>query len=223
MKREPSSPSGPSRPPKLIHVSVGVHDHTSGAFAAGGLKTGVLLDSIGTSESLNTVIPKPLFDQRLAAHGLAQGAVWIDEPTFYLTGGLQTAGVAIEWFHRELGEKAGVAQLVEEAASADEAVPVFLPHLIRSLTPHPDPKASEAFIGLRSTTTRGAMSRAVLEGLAFESRAIADAMVTVAGLPPFQKIFTIGGSLQNRLLTQIKADVYGFPVDINPLGQFNNP
>jgi xylulokinase len=61
------------------------------------------------------------------------------------------------------------------------------------------------------------MFRAVLEGLAFEARAIADAMVTVAGLPPFQKILTIGGSLQNQLLTQIKADVYGFPINVNPV------
>ncbi|MBV9391043.1 MAG: xylulose kinase, partial [Verrucomicrobia bacterium] len=59
--------------------------------------------------------------------------------------------------------------------------------------------------------------RAVLEGLAFEARAIADAMLSVAGRPPFHKILTFGSSFQNRLLTQIKADVYGFPININPV------
>jgi xylulokinase len=203
--------------PKTTIVSVGIHDHISGAFAAGGLSSGVLFDSIGTSESLNTVIPKPVFDQRIAAHGLAQGAVWIEEPGCYLTGGLQSAGAAVEWFGRELGGGASIAQLVDEAAFAEEAVPVFLPHLIRSLTPHPDTQASGAFIGIRSTTTRGAMFRAVLEGLAFEARAIVDAMGAVAGLPPFEKILTIGGSLQNSLLTQIKADVYAFPIKVSPV------
>jgi xylulokinase len=203
--------------PKSTVVSVGIHDHPGGAFAAGGLKEGVLFDSIGTSESLNTIIQKPLFDPCIAAQGLAQGAVWIDKPTCYLTGGLQTAGAAVEWFRRELGGNADVAKIVEEAADANEAIPVFLPHLVRSLTPHPDAQASGAFIGIRSMTTRGAMFRALLEGLAFEARAIADAMVTVAGLPPFQKILTIGSSLQNRLLTQIKADVYGSPVNVNPV------
>jgi xylulokinase len=198
-------------------VSVGLHDHISGAFAAGGLSAGVLLDSIGTSESLNSVFRKPLSDKRFAAHGLAQGAIWIDEPIYYLTGGLQTAGAAVEWFRRELGGKAGIAELVEEAALADESVPVFLPHLIRSLTPYPDARASGAFVGIRSTTTRGGMFRAVLEGLAFEARAIADAMVTVAGLPPFAKILSIGSSFENRLLTQIKADVHGFPIHVNPV------
>ena len=203
--------------PKTTVVSVGIHDHLSGAFAAGGLSAGVLFDSIGTSESLNSVLPKPVFDQCIAADGLAQGALWIEKPTYYLTGGLQTAGAAVEWFQRELGGKLSIADLVEEAALAEEAVPVFLPHLVRSLTPHPDPRASGAFIGVRSTTTRGAMFRAVLEGLAFEARAIADAMVNVAGLPRFEKILTIGGSLQNAFLTQIKADVYSFPIKVNPV------
>ena len=61
------------------------------------------------------------------------------------------------------------------------------------------------------------MFRAVLEGLAFEARAIADAMVAVARLPPFGKIITIGSSSENRLLAQIKADVYGFPIHVNPV------
>ena len=203
--------------PETTVVNVGLHDHISGAFAAGGLSAGVLLDSIGTSESLNSVFQKPLSDKRFAAHGLAQGAIWIDEPIYYLTGGLQTAGAAVEWFRRELGGMTGIAELVAEAASVDDSVPVFLPHLIRSLTPYPDAQASGAFVGIRSTTTRGAMFRAVLEGLAFEAKAIADAMVTIAGLPPFEKILSIGSSFENRLLTQIKADVYGYPVHVNPV------
>jgi xylulokinase len=209
--------AGATNLPETTIVSVGLHDHISGAFAAGGLSAGVLLDSIGTSESLNSVFQKPLSDKRFAAHGLAQGSIWIDEPIYYLTGGLQTAGAAVEWFRRELGGGTSIAELVEEATSVDESVPVFLPHLIRSLTPYPDAQASGAFVGIRSSTTRGAMFRAVLEGLAFEARAIADAMITVAGLPSFEKILTIGSSFENRVLTQIKADVYGFPIHVNPV------
>jgi sugar (pentulose or hexulose) kinase len=61
------------------------------------------------------------------------------------------------------------------------------------------------------------MFRAVLEGLAFEARAIADAMVAIGGLPQFEKILTIGSSSENWLLTQIKADVYGVPIHVNPV------
>jgi xylulokinase len=212
----PSSAAETNLPRNTI-VSVGMHDHLSGAFAAGGLGAGVLLDSIGTSESLITTCQEPIFDSRVAAQGLAQGAVWIEEPISYLTGGFQTAGAAVEWFRQELGGKADISGLVEEATLVDEAIPVFLPHLTRSQTPHMDAKAAGAFVGIKSTTTRAAMFRAVLEGLAFEARAIADTIATVADLPPFHKILTIGSSLENRLLTQIKADVYGFPIKINPI------
>ncbi|MGA8656105.1 MAG: FGGY family carbohydrate kinase [Chthoniobacterales bacterium] len=203
--------------PTTTIVSVGVHDHISGSFAASGLAGKVLVDSIGTSEMLLTVSDHPKLNPRIAEHGLAQGAVWIDRPIYYLTGGIFTAGSAIEWFRRELGGNADFAGLINEATGVEEAVPVFLPHLVRSLTPYPDAQVSGAFVGLKPTTTRGAMFRAVLEGLAFEARAILDAMVTVAGQPHPAQIITIGGSQQNRLLAQIKSDVYGSPLKISPI------
>jgi sugar (pentulose or hexulose) kinase len=61
------------------------------------------------------------------------------------------------------------------------------------------------------------MFRAVLEGLAFEGRAAAAAIVSVADLPPFERILTIGSTLENRLLAQIKADLHALPLRINPI------
>jgi sugar (pentulose or hexulose) kinase len=61
------------------------------------------------------------------------------------------------------------------------------------------------------------MFRAVLEGLAFEARTIADTMVSVGRLTQFEKIITIGSSSENQLLSQIKADVYGLPIHVNPV------
>ena len=212
----PSSATATNLPLTTV-VSVGIHDHLSGAFAAGGLDAALLFDSIGTSESLIATCPQPLFDPRVAAHGLAQGAVWIEEPIYYLAGGLQTAGAAVEWFRRELGGKASISELVQEAAKVNEGIPVFLPHLTRSQTPFPDPQAAGAFIGIKSTTTRGAMFRAVLEGLAFEIRAVADTIISITDLPAFEKILTIGSTLENRLLAQIKADLHGLPLKINPI------
>ena len=81
----------------------------------------------------------------------------------------------------------------------------------------PDAQAAGAFVGLRSSTTRAAMFRAVLEGIAFEERAIVEAMETVAGQARPKAIITIGIPMQNRLLAQIKADVYGLPLKISPV------
>jgi xylulokinase len=212
----PSSANATNLPATAV-VSVGIHDHLSGAFAAEGLAPAVLFDSIGTSESVIAICEKPVFNDRVATNGLMQGAVWIEEPIYYLTGGLQTAGAAVEWFRRELGGEATTAELVRKAIAVDEPIPLFLPHLTRSQTPHPDPKAAGAFIGIKSTTTQAGMFRAVLEGIAFEARASADAISAVAELPPFERILTIGSSLENRLLAQIKADLHGLPLKINPV------
>jgi xylulokinase len=198
-------------------ICVGAHDQLSGVFAVSGLAKEVVTDSLGTSATVLAIAEKPNFSRALPDHGLAQGAVWIDEPAFYLTGGLFTAGAAIEWFQQQLGGKADFATLTEEAASAQHAVPIFLPHLVRSLTPVPDARAAGAFAGLRASTSRGAMFRAVLEGIAFEERAIVEAMETVAGQPRPKEIITIGIPMQNRLLAQIKADVFGLPLNISPV------
>ena len=203
--------------PATCAVCVGAHDQLSGVFAVSGLAKEVVTDSLGTSATILAIAEKPNFSPTLPETGIAQGAVWIDEPVFYLTGGLFTAGAAIEWFQQQLGGKADFATLTEEAASAHHAIPIFLPHLVRSLTPFPDAQAAGAFVGLRSTTTRAAMFRAVLEGIAFEERAIVEAMETVAGLPRPKEIITIGIPMQNRLLAQIKADVYGLPLKISPV------
>ena len=203
--------------PKTTIVSVGAHDHICGAFAASGFGREILVDSIGSSEMLLTVSDQPNFNPSTVQHGLAQGAIWIDRPMCYLTGGIFTAGSAIDWFRRELGGNADFGELIAEAESVEHGVPFFLPHLVRSLTPCPDTQVSGAFIGLKPTTTRAHMFRAVLEGLAFEARAIVDAMVMIDGRPRPTRIITFGATLQNRLLAQIKADIYGSPLTINPI------
>lgn len=204
-------------PPGTV-VSVGIHDHLGGAFAVGGIHSDVLFDSIGTSESLNRLIPAPIMDARIPERGLTQGAVWIKpQPDCFVAGGLQTAGAAVEWFRREAGGQVSLDVLGHEAAEVTGLVPVFLPHLTRSVAPHPDTEAAAAFVGIKSSTTRGGMYRAVLEGLAFEARAIADAMEADAGLQRCRHVLTIGGALQNPLLAQIKADVYNVPVKVSPV------
>jgi xylulokinase len=203
--------------PATTLVSVGSQDHISGSFAASGFAKDLLVDSIGTSESLMLISEKPNLDPALPRHGLAQGAVWVDRPHCFLTGGVFTAGAAMEWFKRELGGAADYAELINEARGAQTGVPFFLPHLVRSLTPYPDTETSGAFVGIRPGTTRAAMFRAVLEGVAFEARGILDAMVTIGGCKRPEQIITIGTSLQNRLLAQIKADVFGAPLKISPI------
>jgi xylulokinase len=83
---------------------------------------------------------------------------------------------------------------------------LFLPYLSGERSPHPDPLARGAFVGLTLGHDRRHLTRAVLEGVAFGLRDGLDLMVA-AGLPAPAQIRASGGGLASPLWRQILADV----------------
>jgi len=79
-------------------------------------------------------------------------------------------------------------------------------------TPHLDPEARAALVGLAANHTRAHVVRAVLEGVAFSLRdsfSIFEEMKV-----PVKNIRLGGGGARSALWQQIQADVYGHPVEI---------
>jgi xylulokinase len=79
-------------------------------------------------------------------------------------------------------------------------------------TPHLDPHARAALVGLAASHTRGHVIRAILEGVAFslkDSFSIFEEMQVPVG-----NVRLGGGGARSRLWRQIQADVYGYPVEI---------
>ena len=89
----------------------------------------------------------------------------------------------------------------------------FVPHLRLANPPENDPKARGTFIGLSTDTTRGALARAVLEGLAYESFHSASAMAEMVDRP-IESVVVVGGGTRNDLLMRIKAAVYDRTLEI---------
>ncbi|OUC04920.1 xylulose kinase, partial [Litorilinea aerophila] len=83
---------------------------------------------------------------------------------------------------------------------------LFLPYLTGERTPHPDPLARGAFVGLTVRHSQPHMTRAVLEGVAFGLRDSFELMKG-AGLPPIQQVRVSGGGARSALWRQILADV----------------
>ncbi|MGE3290666.1 MAG: FGGY-family carbohydrate kinase, partial [Geminicoccaceae bacterium] len=190
-------------------VGVGGHDHVCGMFAVGADRAGVLLDSIGTAEALTLVTDMPLADCAIGWDGFNQGAFDAGRPLFYMFGGLPTAAASVEWFRAAHGG-ADHATLIAEAESADPAEQaLFLPHLRLGSPPFPDPVGRGAFLGLSSTTSRGALFRSVLEGIALDGGNMLKIMGRHLGTRSPDRIVAIGGSTKNRLLMRLKASVYG--------------
>ncbi|MCJ7626522.1 MAG: FGGY-family carbohydrate kinase, partial [Anaerolineaceae bacterium] len=85
---------------------------------------------------------------------------------------------------------------------------LFLPYLSGERTPHPDPLARGAFIGLTIRHTLPHLTRAVLEGVAFGLRDNLELMKE-AGLTGITQIRITGGGAKSPTWRQILADVLG--------------
>jgi xylulokinase len=213
--RQSGSSLGPVSPeaaeatglPQNTQVAVGGHDHVCGALATGVTEPGTMLNSLGTAEAIFLPLERPLTDPEVGHQGYTQGAHVAGE--YYVFGGQYTSGASVEWFRGSLGDKADYETLIAEA----EKVPpgslgvFFLPHLRLANPPYDDPRSRGAFVGLSTDVTRGVLFRAVLEGLAFDSRNSLQPLLTHSNVEKLRAIYAIGGGTQNRLLMRIKATV----------------
>jgi len=92
---------------------------------------------------------------------------------------------------------------------------LFLPYLSGERTPHPDPLARGAFVGLTARHTRAHMTRAVLEGVAF---GLKDTFTLIdnVGLPESYEVRISGGGAKSPIWQQIIADIFNAPlVNVN--------
>jgi xylulokinase len=121
-----------------------------------------------------------------------------------------SAGGSLRWFRDAVAPGVAFAELVEPSA----AVPAgsdgltFLPYLSGERSPHADPLARGAFVGLTLSHDRRHLTRAVLEGVAFGLRDGLDLMVA-AGMPAPRQIRASGGGTASPLWRQLLADVLG--------------
>jgi len=197
-------------------IGVGGHDHIVGALAAGAWRPGTLLNSLGTAETLLLALDRPVADTALVQAGYAQGAMLLDRPYYYVFATNFTSGASVDWLHGVVGAEIPHETLIGEA----ESVPSgshgvhLLPTLRIGNAPHPDPVARGSFVGLFPEATRGVLYRAVLEGLAYESRQMLDGMLEGSEAPAIERIRAIGGLSRNRLLMTIKATVFDRTIKI---------
>lgn len=207
-----------------VPVCTGGHDHICGAFAAGVFEPGRALDSLGTAESLVAAYREiPLLDPQVV-RGFGVGCHVVGD-AYYLLGGINAAGLSVEWFRNEFG---GVEQsiadaegvsiydiLVEEARQSPVGAKglMFIPHMRGAGPADPDPRSRAAFLGIRDYHERKDCLRAILEGLACEfAFTLRDAEDTL-GLA-VSRIRAIGGGTKNQLWMEIKASVLNMPIEI---------
>jgi len=124
------------------------------------------------------------------------------------------AGLSLRWFRDTFAPGTDYDTLVGEASSipAGSEGLLWAPYLFGERTPHLDPLARAAFVGLTASHTRAHCVRAVLEGVAFSLK---DTFTLFAELGiPVARIRLGGGGARSPLWQQIQADIYGQPVEL---------
>ena len=188
-------------------VGVGGHDHLVGSYAAGVVRPGLVLDSLGTAEAIVFAAAAPITDPEIIRRRYFQGAMGRGD-AYYLGAGINSSGGSVEWLRRVVGGPSN-ADLIAEAASvpAGSGGVLFVPHFGNS-PPEPEDHPRGAFLGLTASASRGVLYRAVLEGLALQARHVLDGMGRLAGVTRPEEIRVIGGGSRNDLFLRIKANAF---------------
>ena len=131
---------------------------------------------------------------------------------YALEGSVFIAGAVVQWLRDGLGIIRKAEDVNALAASVPDNGGVYLVPAFAGLgAPHWDPYARGTIVGITRGTTAGHLARAALEGIAFESADLLDAMQADAG-QPVQELRVDGGASRSDPLMQFQADVLGVPV-----------
>jgi xylulokinase len=190
------------------HVSVfgGGGDQAAAAVGTGAVRAGVVSLSLGTSGVVFATTDSPVIepDGRLHAFCHSVPGKW------HLMGVMLSAAGSLRWHRDTFAPHMDYDKLLAPAAEipAGSDGLFFLPYLTGERTPHPDPLARGAFVGLTVRHGFAHLTRAVLEGVAFGLRDNFELMKS-AGLEDISQVRVTGGGARSPLWRQILADVFG--------------
>jgi xylulokinase len=175
----------------------------------GAVSVGTVALSLGTSGVVFASTDAPLTDPRGQVHAFCHA---VPDRWHLMTVMLSAAG-SLRWFRDALAPGVGFTDLSDEAATVAPGSDglLFLPYLTGERSPHPDPLARGAFVGLTVSHERRHLTRSVMEGVAFGLRDGLDLMMG-AGLSAPSQIRASGGGTASPVWRQILADVLGAEV-----------
>ena len=199
--------------PAGIAVAVGGADAPTAALGLGlgreADANGAVLISLGTGGQVLSPTAEPRIDPAGRLHGLCH----VVPGQWCLMAAILSAAASLDWIVKLLrpDDPNGVRELLALAAKVPPGSDglLFLPYLRGERTPHFDPAARGALVGLRINHGAAEMTRAVLEGVTFALAAGLD-LIRDAGIVPTSGVVAGGGV--NRLWQQIIADATNLPV-----------
>jgi xylulokinase len=187
-----------------LPVVYGGGDQSMQAVGHGIIQRGLLSCTIGTGGQLFAPTGTPVYDPELRLHTFCHAMPgW-----WFVMAATLSAGLSLNWWRHKVAGGEPYAAL----AGAAQAVPpgadglLFVPYLVGERTPHMDPSARGAFVGLTLRHERAHLTRAIMEGVVFSLRQGLQLMMDL-GLP-VERVVASGGGTRHPLWLQLQADIF---------------
>lgn len=196
-----------------IPVVAGAGDGAAATVGAGAAIPGKAYNYVGSSSWIALTAKEPIFDEERRTFN------WLQmNPDYYMPcGTMNSAGGSYKWvrdnlcqLETEAAEKLGISPYEIINAEIKASKPgsgrlLFLPYLLGERSPHWDPEARGAFIGLSQRNDKQDILRSVLEGVTFNLNIIVEIFSEKMNFPELR---VIGGGAKGRVWRQIMADIY---------------
>ncbi|HMG32688.1 MAG TPA: xylulokinase [Blastocatellia bacterium] len=189
-----------------IPVVAGGGDQAAQAVGVGAVRPGIVALTLGTSGVVFATAETSLIEPEGRLHAFCHAV----PDRWHLMGVMLSAAGSLQWYRDSMAPGASFSDLVAEAAEvpAGSSGLIFLPYLSGERTPYPDPLARGAWVGITLRHSRGHLTRAILEGVAFGLKDSFE-LLQAAGLGKLEQVRVSGGGAKGLLWRQILADVLG--------------
>lgn len=193
-----------------VPMAAGAGDQQAGALGVGVVRPGPVSVVLGTSGVVFAAIDHYARDAEARVHAFCHAV----PATWEAMGVMLSAAGSLRWLRDALASGDGYERLIADAAEwrAGADGLSFLPYLQGERTPHADPNARGAFVGLSLIHDRGALVRAVLEGVAYGLRDSLELLRELGVEPTFGR--ASGGGARSRLWLEIVASVLELELEL---------
>lgn len=187
-------------------VVAGGGDQAAQAVGVGAVSEGVTALTLGTSGVVFASANAPLTEPEGRLHAFCHAV----PDRWHLMGVMLSAAGSLRWYRDTFASDVSYDALLADSTDVPPGCEglLFLPYLTGERTPHPDPLARGAFVGLTVRHQLAHLTRAVLEGVTFGLRD-SFTLMGEAGLPKAKQVRISGGGTRSPLWRQIIADVFG--------------
>jgi xylulokinase len=192
-----------------VPVAAGAGDQAAGALGVGVDRPGPLSVVLGTSGVVFAALPCFAADPDGRVHAFCHAV----PDGWHAMGVMLSAAGSLGWLRSVVAPGEPADDVVAEADAWPPGIEglTFLPYLAGERTPHVDPNARGAFTGLSLRHDRGALVRAVLEGVAFGLRDSLELLRSLGVEPASARVS--GGGARSELWLRIVASVLELPLE----------